>query len=101
MTEPNSGERPLWRIPQNAGLGFKTLDGEGLVFNALSGDTHLLSSTGLEILRFISEQQGVEGSSSEAVTHYLVGELDLETQAQVEKNLEYLTQLGLLEHLFS
>ncbi|WP_422043815.1 HPr-rel-A system PqqD family peptide chaperone [Roseateles sp.] len=97
MPEPRPGELSLWRVPQGCGLRFKTLDAEGLVFNALSGDTHLLSSSGFEILQFLAQQDVHAWSSSAAVTCHLLGDAEVEMQAQVEKNLLYLAQLGLVE----
>lgn len=87
-----------WRVLNSASLRMRLLDEQQLVFNELTGDTHLLSFSGQELLSLLVESSPQVWTSS-ALSQALLGESDAALEARITQNLNYLEQLGLIEQL--
>jgi len=96
MTEALAAQPLQWRLQAGSPLCFRQLDDQFLVFNAASGDTHLLSASGHELLQFLSEQEA-RAWSAPALAQALLGESeDADFCLSLEHSLRYFEQLGLL-----
>ncbi|MBB4843243.1 PqqD family protein of HPr-rel-A system [Paucibacter oligotrophus] len=85
-----------WRLQAGSPLCLRQLDDQYLVFNAASGDTHLLSASGHELLQFLSEQDA-QAWSAQALAQALLGEAeDADLCLSLERSLRHFEQLGLI-----
>jgi PqqD family protein of HPr-rel-A system len=88
---------PKWAVNRSASLSWKRFDDEFIVFNASSGDTHLLNLISTEALRCLEESPTTAAELSRRVAERL-GLFDSEdTQRQVAELLSRLDELGLVE----
>lgn len=87
-----------WRVLDSASLRMRLLDEQQLVFNELTGDTHLLSFSGQELLSVLAASSP-QAWTSAALSQALLGESDAALEARITQNLNYLEQLGLIEQL--
>lgn len=70
-----------WRIYPAEQLVLRRIDGDYLVFNPASGNTHVLDVASGEILRFLSEA----AASSEAVGAHLAAFLDVAEDGELRE----------------
>ncbi|RQO55941.1 hypothetical protein DBR47_18920 [Paucibacter sp. KBW04] len=98
MSEAQAAPPLQWRLQAGSPLCFRQLDDQFLVFNAASGDTHLLSASGHELLQFLNEQDA-RPWSAQALAQALLGESEQDEDLclSLERSLHYFEQLGLLE----
>jgi PqqD family protein of HPr-rel-A system len=93
----NPGEAPAWKVLQGATLLWRQWDGEYIVYNSASGDTHLLNPIAAAALRCL------EQSPADVVhlTEWVVSEQGLEPEPELRQHLEKLLtqfeELGLIE----
>ena len=82
-------------------LHFRSWDDEFIVYNSLSGDTHLLGSTAAQILLKLQQASSTSTSLAESLAALLHAERDDEFVAQVEHILADLDTLALIERILS
>ncbi len=91
-------ESRRWRVPRETRLLWRTWGEESVVFNARSGDTHLLDLLGREALAALEQQSLTCGE----LAHWLAGRLDVPQDAELEQYVRQLVgqleELGLLEN---
>lgn len=91
--------RPVWRLMAGQSLRSKTWDGaEHLLYNDLSGDTHLLGADALDLLLLLQRGDTDEASMAAALT----GAADANeavTPDEVAAMLTDLARLSLVEPL--
>lgn len=85
-----------WRLISNQALQFRFWDDEFVVYNSISGDTHLLGSTAAHILLKLQQAPSNATALTEALAP-LHTELDEELVFQVEHILAELDTLALIE----
>lgn len=78
-------------------LQFRCWDDEFVVYNSLSGDTHLLDSTAAQILLKLQQAPSDAPSLSESLAPLLHAEMDDELVIQIEQILSDLDTLALIE----
>lgn len=76
-------------------LSFQQLDDDWLVFNALSGDTHLLTAAGHALIQALAEQ-GWQGCSTQALAAAIDAE-DTGLPETLQRSLVHFSTLGLIE----
>lgn len=90
-----------WRVRPGAQLEWKHWDDESVVFNALTGDTHLLDLTAAAGLACLEAQ----ARSLEQLVAALAQKLEVEADAQLHEYTRrlvgHLQQLGLIEAIRS
>jgi len=82
-------------------LHFRFWDDEYVVYNSLSGDTHLLGSTAALILLKLQQAPSNSTTLAESLASLLHAEWDDEFVAQVEHILADLDTLALIERILS
>jgi PqqD family protein of HPr-rel-A system len=86
-----------WRLMSDQALQFRSWDDEFVVFNSLSGDTHLLGSTAAQILLKLQQAPSNTAVLTESLATLLHAEMDNELVIQVEQILVDLDTLALIE----
>ena len=88
----------IWRLNPCACLHWLSWDEDHIVFNAASGQTHVLNELGAAILHLLEENalNSVE-IGQRIVTQYEELVLDTDLSAAIEALLENLDILGLIE----
>jgi len=86
-----------WRLMTDQALQFRCWDDEFVVYNSLSGDTHLLDSTAAQILLKLQQAPSDATSLSESLAPLLHAEMDDELVIQIEQILSDLDTLVLIE----
>ncbi|MDC8784908.1 HPr-rel-A system PqqD family peptide chaperone [Paucibacter sp. hw1] len=92
---------PCWRAAFADALTLRWLDEDLLVFNALSGDTHLLTASGSALLQGLLESPARAWKTPELARHLLSEEPSDTLLDQMQRSLNYLWQLGLIERVAS
>ena len=86
-----------WRLISDQALHFRLWDDEFVVYNSLSGDTHLLGSTAAQILLKLQQAPSDSTTLAESLAPLLNDERDDEFVVQVEHILADLDTLALIE----
>jgi PqqD family protein of HPr-rel-A system len=86
-----------WRLVADQALHFRFWDDEFVVYDNLSGDTHLLGSTAAQILLKLKQAPSNATTLAESLAPPLNAEKDGEFVAQVEHILTDLDTLALIE----
>lgn len=76
-------------------MSFQQLDDDWLVFNALSGDTHLLTAAGHALIQALAEQ-GRQGCTAQALAAAIDAE-DTHLPESLLRSLAHFSALGLIE----
>lgn len=88
----------IWRLNPCVRLYWLSWDEDHIVFNAASGQTHVLNELGAAILRLLEENAlNPMEIGQRIVTQYEELVLDTELSAAIEALLENLDMLGLIE----
>ena len=90
-----------WRLISDQALHFRSWEDEFVVYNSLSGDTHLLGSTAARILLKLQQAPSNSTTLAESLAPPLHAERDEEFAAQVEHILADLDTLALIERTLS
>src|SRR5262249_9723902 len=95
MTSPAAAS--LWKASPEAQLLWRQWDGEYVVYNPASGDTHLLNPVAAAALQCLEQSP----TSLAQLTEWVASELDLESEPELRQHLEKLLtqfeELGLIE----
>lgn len=86
-----------WRLMSDQALQLRFWDDECLVYNSLSGDTHLLGSTAAQILLKLQLAPANATVLTESLAPLLHAEMDDEFVFQIEHILADLDALALIE----
>lgn len=86
-----------WRVISDSALHFRLWDDEFVVYNSLSGDTHLLGSTAAQILLKLQQAPSNVTALSASLAPLLNTEMDDEFVIQIEHVLADLNTLALIE----
>ncbi|MGC2049774.1 MAG: HPr-rel-A system PqqD family peptide chaperone, partial [Gallionella sp.] len=86
-----------WKLISNQALRFRIWDDEFVVYNSLSGDTHLLRSTAAQILLILQQVPSNATALTEALAPLLHVEMNDEFIFQIEDILADLDTLALIE----
>jgi PqqD family protein of HPr-rel-A system len=86
-----------WRVISDSALHFRFWEDEFVVYNSLSGDTHLLGTTAAQILLKLQQAPSNATSLSESLAPLLHAEMDDELVIQIEQILADLDTLALIE----
>jgi len=86
-----------WRLISDHVLHFRFWDDEFVVYNSLSGDTHLLDSTAAQILLKLQQAPLNSTTLAESLAPLLHAEMDDEFVVQIEHILADLDTLALIE----
>ena len=81
---------PPWKATE---LLWREWDGENIVFNVSSGNTHLLQPTAVDVLRLLEK----ETLSAEEISERLISMVGVSSDEEIVKNVE--TLLMNLDHL--
>jgi PqqD family protein of HPr-rel-A system len=85
----------LWRLPAGQLLRAHTWDQETVLYNDLSGDTHLLAPEALFILRTLQAGPASRAALADALAAWLDDES--EGDNEIDELLEHLSMLYLVE----
>jgi PqqD family protein of HPr-rel-A system len=88
---------PRWALNQSASLSWQSFDDEFIVFNATSGDTHLLNRISAEALRCLAEYPATGAELSQRVAERLGLPDSEDTRRQIAELLGRFDELGLVE----
>ena len=86
-----------WRLISGQALQFRFWDDEFVVYNSLSGDTHLLGSAAAQILLKLQQAPSNATVLTESLAPILHAEVDDELVFQIEHILMDLDALALIE----
>lgn len=86
-----------WRAVAGGALPFRNWDGDFVVYNPLSGNTHILDLVSGETLTFLFEQARAAADVHQHVASFLEVPNDATLAASVDRVLEVLDELGLIE----
>jgi PqqD family protein of HPr-rel-A system len=86
-----------WRLISNQALHFRSWDDEFVVYDNLSGDTHLVDSTAAQILLKLQQAPSNSTTLAESLVPLLHANWDDEFVGQVEHILADLDTLALIE----
>ena len=89
--------RLSWRLPAGADVAWRCWDGDYVVFNPLSGNTHCLDIVTGEVLKAVMEGDGEASSIASRTAEFLDVEQDDKLSATVAEILERLEGAGLIE----
>jgi PqqD family protein of HPr-rel-A system len=95
-----SAEAPpttTWKVTGDGDLHWRCWQGDYIVFNPLSGNTHLLDIVAGKLLLAILAGQMATDELTEQVSTFLEVEADTKLLAHVVSILEKLDELGLVE----
>ncbi len=86
-----------WRVPDGAGLRWRSWDGDHVLYHGASGDTHHVSAVAAAALRYLETQP----AGIEQLSRHLERQLGLEAGpefvGQLEQMLGRFDELGLVE----
>jgi PqqD family protein of HPr-rel-A system len=86
-----------WRVISDSALRFRFWDDEFVVYNSLSGDTHLLGLTAAQILLKLQQAPSTAIALTESLAPLLNAKMDDEFVFQIEHILADLDTLALIE----
>ena len=86
-----------WRLMSDQALQLRSWDDEFVVYNNLSGDTHLLGSAAAHVLLELQKAPLDAINLSESLAPLLQAETDEELALQIEHLLADLDKLALIE----
>ena len=87
----------MWRIIPGQELHYREWDDEFVLYNNLSGDTHLLGVSAIHLLRALSANAANEDDLTTAMCASLELEGDDEVKSEVQNLLRDLQSLSLVE----
>lgn len=87
----------MWRVISGQALHFRTWEDEFIVYNSLSGDTHLLGPAAAHILSRLQEAPSDAATLAESLTPLLQANFDGELVPEIEHLLADLGSLELIE----
>lgn len=86
-----------WRVISDSALHFRFWNEECIVYNSLSGDTHLLDLAATQILLHLQQAPSDAITLAGSLAPLLQTEMDGDFSLQVERLLADLDTLGLIE----
>lgn len=86
-----------WRLISGSALYFRCWNDEFVVYNRLSGDTHLLGSTAAQILLKLQQSSLSAAALTESMASLLDTEMNEELVSQIDHILVDLDMLALIE----
>jgi len=87
----------MWRLSADRPVRFRGWDGEFVLYNGLSGDTHLLGVGAMHILNALQEAEVDEVALTASVCAVLQIEADHQARHDVRQLLADLARLSLIE----
>ena len=98
---PNNASQPglTWRIAPGQTLRHRNWQGEVVLYNDLSGDTHLLDESALHLLQALRSGPAVEPELAAGVRTAFDGEVGEVADASVAQLLAELEALALVERV--
>jgi len=87
----------MWRVISEHALHFCSWDDEFIVYNSLSGDTHLLGSTAANVLLKLQQIPSDAITLAESLAPMLQAKMDDELVFQIDHLLAELNTLALIE----
>lgn len=87
----------MWRVIPGDALRIRFWDNEFVVYNRLSGDTHLLGSTAAHVLLKLQEAPANSVNLAAYLAPAMQAEMDNEFVSQIEQLLADLGKLALIE----
>ena len=92
----NDVDRP-WRTWGGGELAFRYWDGDYVVYNPLTGSTHVLDIVSGKVLKTISAGRGQPGELCRCIAEFLEVPNDAAVADHVREILAQLDELGLIE----
>jgi len=89
--------RQEWRLESKTELHWRHFDGEWVVFDTASGDTHQLDSLAAAILMCLEAEQQDSGQLTQVIAAELRLPSDTALRQRIDELLEQLVGLGLVE----
>lgn len=86
-----------WRVPVDGMLPLRDWDGDCVVYNPLTGSTHVLDIVTGEVLKAIMAAPATSGELCRRVAEFLEVPNDVRTAENVDAVLAALDELGLIE----
>lgn len=86
-----------WRLISNQSLHFRFWNDECILYNSLSGDTHLLDLAATQVLLQLQQAPSDMTTLAGSLAPLLQTEMDGDISLQVERLLADLDTLGLIE----
>lgn len=87
----------MWRIIPGQELHYREWDEEFVLFNDLSGDTHLLGISAIQLLQVLQQSAAGDDALTDSLCASLEIERDGEVEDQVRQLLNDLQSLHLVE----
>ncbi|MFQ5774661.1 MAG: HPr-rel-A system PqqD family peptide chaperone [Kiloniellaceae bacterium] len=95
--ERNRPNKGLWKARSDGGLSYRCWDGEYVVFNPASGNTHLLDIASGEVLMVLLSEPAGNDRIAERLADFLEVGNDESLKTAVREILDELEELGLIE----
>ena len=87
----------IWRIPTDQEILWRCWEGDYVIFNSLSGETHILDITGGKVLRRIMNRPSTTEDIRSEIGDFLEVRNNAELACAVDKILHSLEDAGLVE----
>lgn len=87
----------MWRVISSHALHFRSWEGEFVVYNSFSGDTHLLGSAVAHVLLKLQHAPSDAAILAESLAPLLQTDFDEELVPEIEHLLAHLDSLSLIE----
>lgn len=87
----------MWQVIPGDALHFRVWEGEFVVYNSLSGDTHLLGSAAAHALLKLQQTSSDALTLAATLAPLMKAEMDDEFVSQIEQILADLGKLALIE----
>jgi len=86
-----------WRVISDSALYFRSWNDEFVVYNSLSGDTHLLGSAAAHVLQKLHQGPAGAMTLTASLAPLIQAEMDDEFVFQIDQLLDDLEKLALIE----
>lgn len=88
----------MWQVVPGQALAFREWDGEAVLYNDLSGSTHLLEGAAVELLFALRERPADSASlAAQLAERFGASAGDADFQAEIDEMLNALARLDLVE----
>lgn len=88
----------MWQVISPHALHFRSWGGEFVIYNGLSGDTHLLGPAAAHILSKLQQTPKTSNALALSLAPAMQVEMNEEFVSEIDQLLSQLVKLALIEH---
>lgn len=90
-------DNSLFGLPKIADIRFRFWDDECVIYNQLTGETHLIDGMGVEIFQLISEKKATKAQLLQTIQSVFELETDFDMEGLLDNLIQEYQKLDLLE----